>query len=271
MEIQFNIGLPIPTVELTDFPYTSGVITILSPIGTTVYENTDYSSPDFTNPADVVAKNLPFNPSDGHIMEGVYTVTITDDTGGHPSTTYLPELKISPYGLTIQYFQDCSAATVLLNYTSKIPIDAVITSITWEITAPNGTTTQETTPSVLIDPALSGTYQITLTIEFSVTQTQGGAEVSVNYVGFTSTNYINTCGNAQSILCNSLYCCLKTAFYSFITNPNTANLYAMAAVTAAAMLVSLSIMCNKQVEGQEIINKLNTRYPCSPCECGCND
>jgi len=271
MELQFYVGIPTATIQLTDFPYTSGVVKIVSPIGTTVYENTNYAAPDFVSASGFVTKNLPVNPANGQTLEGTYTVVVTEDTGGHPSTTYLPKLTVNPYRISIQYFQDCSAATALLNYTSNIPVDAVIVSITWQITDPLGVITTETTPSVTIDPIVSGTYQVNLTIIFYVTETQGSAEVSVKYSVFNSTNYINTCGNGQSILCNSLYCCLKTAFYAFITNPSTANLYAMAAITAAATLVNLSIMCNKQIEAQEIINKLNTRYPCSPCECGCND
>lgn len=271
MEFTFYVGIPTATISMTDFPYASGVVKITSPIGTTVYENTNYAAPDFVSAVGTVVKNLPVNPNNGQTMEGQYTVVITDATGGHPSTTYYPKLTISPYHIDIQYFQDCSAATALLNYTSNIPTDATVTSISWQITDPNGTITTETSPSVTIDPIVSGTYQVNLTIIFYVTETQGSADVNVRYSVFDSVNYINTCGNAQSILCNSLYCCLKTAFYAFITNPNTSNLYAMAAVTAAAMLVNLSIMCNKQIEAQEIINKLNTRYPCSPCECGCND
>jgi len=271
MEVQFYVGIPTATIQLTDFPYTSGVVKIVSPTGLTVYENTNYAAPDFVSAAGFVTKNLPVNPTNGQTLEGTYTVTITDATGGHPSTVFLPKLTIEPYRISIQYFQDCSAATALLNYTSNIPTGATLVSTNWQITAPNGTITTATSPSVTINPIVSGTYQVNLTIVFYVTETQGSSDVQVKYSVFDSTNYINTCGNAQAILCSSLYCCLKSAFYTFMGNPTTVNLYAMAAITAASVLVNLSIMCNRQTEAQEIVNVLNEKYHCDgDCGCGCS-
>lgn len=272
MKIEFFVGIPTATIQLTDFPYTSGVVQILSPIGTVVYENTDYGLPDFTNPSGYVTKDLPVSPTNGQTMEGIYTVKITEDTGGHPSTTYLPKLQINPYTCDIRYFQDCSAATTLLNYTSNIPVDATVVSTIWQIADPNGTISNYYTPSVVLNPIISGTYQINLTIVFYVVETQGSADVSVKYRTFCSTNYVNTCGNAQSILCETMYCCLKTALYEFLNSPTTANLYGLVAKTAAAVLMQLAITCNKQTDAQEILNKLNSsQYNCPPCGCGCKD
>jgi len=270
MEVTFDLSVAIPKIGLTDFPYTSGVLTILSPIGTTVYTNSAYESPDFTDPDDVVEKTLPNSVVDGQTIQGEYSVQVKDATGLHPSTTYLPVLARESYAATISVFQDCNVKTALVNYALNAPEDAVLVSTTWTITDPNNAETTETDPSFTIDPIISGTYTISLVLIFYTTQTVGGAEVFVKQRVFASYSYTNTCSNALAVLC-SMYCCLKTAFFNYVSSPTSGNLAQMVATNAAATLVNMTISCNKEQEAQEILNKLNSKYYCADCgECsGC--
>lgn len=267
-----TFDLPNSNLVLTDFPYESGVLTITSPIGTTVYQNTDYASPDFISSGGTFTTALPISITDGQPIQGVYQISVTKATSPHSNTTFAPKLASSgTYAATIGVYQNCAASTAIVNYTSNIPPLATLVSLNWQITDPNGNVTTETDPQFTIDPIESGTYQIGLTIVFYVTENVGGSEVNTKYQVYAPYRYVNSCSNGQSLLCNSLYCCLKTAFYKFMSEPTTNALYAMAAITAASVLIMLANSCGK-TEAQDIFNTLNTKYPCNgDCGCGCSD
>lgn len=266
-----TFDLPNSNLVLTDFPYESGVLTITSPIGTTVYQNTDYASPDFTGSGDIFTTPLPISATNGQPIQGVYQISVTKATSPHLNTQFAPKLASSgTYAATIGVFQNCAASTAIVSYTSNIPPTATLVSTTWQITDPSGNITTETTPQFTIDPIESGTYQIGLTIVFYVTENIGGNEANTKYQVYAAYKYVNSCGNGQSLLCNSLYCCLKKAFYEFINQPSTNTLYAMAAITAASVLIMLANSCGK-TDSVDIFNTLNTEYNCSgDCDCGCS-
>lgn len=272
MEFTFDIAqVTSGTISLTDFPYTRGVVTILSPTGTTVYSNTNYEQPDFNAPTDVFEQPLPISNTDGLPIKGIYSVTITDSDDPNPSESYSPKLKAGSYSATIGAYQNCNTNTALVNYTSNIPSGATIFSSIWTITDPNGNIVTGTNPSYVIDPLIAGAYLIELNIQFAVTEIVGGYEVNTKYGVYATYTYRNTCVGAQTLICNKLFCCLKSAFYEFIRSPSTGNLYQMAAISAASVLVLMAIQCNKETEAYQIFDQLNTKYDCnSDCGCGCS-
>lgn len=257
-------------IELVDMPYTEGYISITSPFGTPIKIANFKGAPDYGNPDEHWDYPItpPYDPTNGTVQSGAYQITVYNSSNTL-STSYqytLPPKGKTPAPITIAYTQDCNANTATFTYTGNIPIGATGISYLWTITDPSGNETEETTSQFTIDPTVSGTYTIALSITYTViVTTSSGAETYLTVTSKTSTSYTKSCGNAQSILCDIMYCCIKASLYKFIDSPTWGNGADLLAKLAAGFLMQLAISCNKQQDAQVILDELNTKFDCHAC------
>lgn len=258
-------------------PYATGWISINSPIGTPIKIANVDGAVDYTDSAVPFPYSItpPYDPRDGQVWTGIYEVIIYNGADSEESTTYeytLPSTGKEIATITINPTQDCANDTASFNYTANLPVDASGVTYLWSISNPNNVVTTETTSSIVIDPTINGTYTITLDITYTVTiATNGGNETFLTRTATSSLSYTKSCGNAQDIICNTMYCCVKTALFEFLANPTTSLAFALLAKTAAAVVMMMAINCNKQSDAQIVLEQLNSSpYPCPSCGCGCS-
>jgi hypothetical protein len=259
------------SIGLINMPYAAGFFTITSPFGTPIKIANLAGTPDYTVQTDLYTYPItpPYTPSDGTVQAGAYEVIVYNDANHSQSTTY--QYTLSPADkklatITIAYTQDCNANTATFNYTGDIPIDATGVTYLWTISDPNNATTTETTSQITIDPTINGTYTVILAITYTVViGTGGGGETYLTRTTTASASYTKTCGNAQSLLCDTMYCCIKASLYKFIGESTWGNGADLLAKLAAGFLMQLAITCNKQQDAQIILDELNTKYDCHAC------
>jgi len=258
-------------ISLVNMPYQEGMFTITSPSGTPIKIANLEGVPDYTDPD--IYWDYPITPPydlrDGTVQAGTYQITVYNAANTAESTDYQYALATkdkTPAPITIAYRQDCNANTATFAYTGNIPIGATGISYLWTITDPSGNTTNETTGQFTIDPTVSGTYTIALSITYTViVTTSSGAETYLTVTSKTSTSYTKSCGNAQSILCDIMYCCIKASLYKFIDSPTWGNGADLLAKLGAGFLMQLAISCDKQQDAGIILDKLNTKFDCHAC------
>lgn len=259
------------TMEFVNMPYDTGIFTIISPFGTPIKIANLEGGADYTGAAVPWSYPItpPYDPTNGTVQSGVYQITVYNAANTSQLTTSqytLPPKGKTPAPITIAYAQDCNANTATFTYTGNIPIDAYGVSYLWAITDPSGNETEETTSQFTINPTVSGTYTIALSITYTViVTTSNGSETYITKTAQDSTSYTKSCGNAQSILCDIMYCCIKASLYKFIDSPTWGNGADLLAKLAAGFLMQLAISCNKQQDAQVILDELNTKFDCHAC------
>lgn len=243
----------------------AGCLSIVAPSGDTIYNNTNFSSPDI-NP-DVSLENsttiqLPLN-GDGTVMTGNYTITYT--------VRVFPSTLVSSYDVEVE-------KTINFDYvTPTADVD-----ITVNLTAPLMTSTDNTNytvshngspvnPTITRDhrlyyPATLGIAPITgtgSTLTTSTFYTQANATLVYHselesdleydlgddfYVLDSIDGYGQYDLNVDETLCN-LYCGIKTLYTNWQTYKGTVRgndyLYKLTQVTSIGVLLQAAIDCGK--------------------------
>jgi hypothetical protein len=258
-------------IQLADMPYDSGFFTITSPFGTPIKIANLKGKPDYIDAAIPWDYPItpPYDPTNETVQGGVYQIIVYN--AGNPAQTTtsqytLPSSAKSAAAIAIAVAQDCLNNTASFIYTGAIPVDATNITYLWTITAPDGTTTTETTSQIVINPTVEGGYIVAVAITYTTAvSTSNGSETFITRTAKDSIAYKKSCGNAQSILCDVMYCCIKAALYKFIDSPTWGNGADLLAKLGAGFLMQLAITCNKRQDAQLILDKLNTKFDCHAC------
>lgn len=285
----FQVGAsPQPTFLLTDttdyttpsIPTTGvkGVFTIISPGGTTYYQNTNYAAADIVR--NVSANNaipitLPLLPN-GTVVQGTYTITytvqITDGVNPvyYVSQTYTYNYNYCSPRVCINQVVDCIAPL----FTSTDTTNYVVNSVT-----PTITRTQTVSFPAVVSPLVSSAPTITTGVFY---QGETGTVIST-ILAYTFSNYfvtdLVTGTKFTSVNCEwtcKVACCVKEfnqkLEYASRNNVNEYQILSSIAGVAAFKLsdLMLAISCGKPQNISQLIAEIQDLLECH-ADCGCND
>lgn len=258
-----------------------GLIKVVDPDGLTIYNNTNWASPDIepgTSVYNTTTIPLPLD-GDGEVKQGSYTFTYTvsDDNGSTTLTksyTYTfaydaVEIAITP---SVNYNTPLLKGTDSTSYT----VNAITPTITraWTLTYPSVlgispvTGTGSTVTTGTFYTTSSGAYQYTFTLISTLSYDMGsGLYVSDEISG---TDYIDVSSDAS--LCQ-LYCGLRSSYTRWqankMTNPANATKYLneFMAVMSISTLLQAAYDCGKTEDASGYVAMIKAIGNFDDCSC----
>ena len=286
IKLIFDLTATSPTATLRDdTDYTSfgdpsdlnGLFTILSPLGSVLYQNTNPLLPDVEVGTD---ETVPFSldlTTEGEVINGAYVITFdfTVDSTDYTYSTVV-NYKACEISGCISFDSNCDTGT--LEATDGTDYESTGASSyevirAWDLTPPNSdlglTLTTSTTSSVTASPISTKTWSAKLTSDYTLTFSTG--LIIINQSVFYS---------EFEVLCNTnsicdAYECIKSAYDKWDDlkkdSPSKAAEYyedTLSPILTVKAMYDAAIACGDNTKASSVLLNLQDLVD---CDCGCSD
>jgi len=260
-----------------------GIFTIVDPLGNTIYNNTDYSSPDIDPNVSLTNSTTILLPLDGSgkVIQGQYTITYTvRDTGGAPDYASLVKTFTLAYAsptISLVLTADCVKPLLKSTDDTNYTINSVDPSIVRDhkilyppsVSQPDVTGTGSALETSVFYTIKGSTLQHTSTLASTVTYDFGSDFFVTDSISGQDENDVSCDGQ----LCD-IYCCVRSEWNRYTSNVNVnetaANLHLDNWIQMTSLMekIRVALECGKGTDVSEYTARIQKLGNCeSGCDC----